>query len=274
MREIKLSCGPWQTGVFPELGANLAYLTYNGEHILRTLQEAEGDMTCFGTPILLPANRTEDGSFSFRGRTYALPINEAKGNHIHGCLMKRGFEVTEREESMVRCRYVSVPEDYPFPFVLTVAVSLSEYGLKQEFCLENPLPEPFPAVFGLHTTFRAPDWVQLPLRDAWERSARFLPTGKLIPLTDREQAWVRGARFRDEAVSGFYRSSGHAAKIGRFTYRVSELFDQWTLYNGGGGKGYLCVEPQAGRVNGLNHPKGHLLVPGNGSLTFKTEITG
>lgn len=274
MMLIRLRRGEWQTAVLPEFGANLAYLTYHGEHILRTVQEAEGDLTGFGTPILLPANRTEDGCFSFRRRKYILPVNEAKGNHIHGFLMKRRFAVIKREESMVRCRYVSCPEDYPFPFVLTVTVSLSEHGMEQEFTLENPMPEPFPVVFGLHTTFRAPDWVQLPLEDAWERSARFLPTGKLRPLTGQEQAWVQGAPFRDAPVSDFYRSSGSNAKIGRFTYRVSDLFDQWTLYNGGGGKGYLCVEPQAGRVNGLNHPEGHLLVPGNGSLTFKTEITG
>ena len=62
---------------------------------------------------------------------------------------------------------------------------------------------------------------------------------------------------------GYYLAAGHTAHIGQFSYRCSENYDHWILYNAGGNAGILCVEPQCGAVDGLNIPDGHrILSPG------------
>ena len=42
--------------------------------------------------------------------------------------------------------------------------------------------------------------------------------------------------------------------------------------NGGGEKGYLCVEPQSGKVNGLNYADGYNLLRKGEKITFVTNI--
>ena len=56
-------------------------------------------------------------------------------------------------------------------------------------------------------------------------------------------------------------------------YEASKEFDHWILFNGGGNKGLLCVEPQLGAVNGLNKPDGHRVMKPGEVLTLWTKIT-
>lgn len=275
MTALELNCGSWQAVVLPGEGANLSRLTYQGRDVLRSRAAAfqAGDgLPLYGSPVLFPANRTRDGFFSFRGQGYRLPINEpARQNHLHGLVMGRAFQLLEADGQRVLCRYASVPEDYPFRFALTVSISLSLDGLTQQYTLENREKRDFPAVFGLHTAFARPDFLQVPLGSAWDRDDRFLPTGAVHPLSAQEENWARGGPYHGEPLSGLYVARGRSAQIGSFTYRVSELFDHWTLYSGNR-RDFICVEPQAGRADGLNCPEGHLLVPQGGALRFTTMI--
>ena len=56
----------------------------------------------------------------------------------------------------------------------------------------------------------------------------------------------------------------------RFT--VSANFDQRVLFNGGGGQGFLCIEPQAGWVNGLNIPGAHKVLKKGQSEVYTMTI--
>jgi galactose mutarotase-like enzyme len=67
---IILKKGSWEAGVCARFGGNMIYLTYNGKHILRPLvDESQVIDTPYlqGSPILLPANRTYLGKFTFEG---------------------------------------------------------------------------------------------------------------------------------------------------------------------------------------------------------------
>lgn len=276
MTALELACGPWRAQVLPGEGANLARLAYRDQDVLRSREAAlhAGDgLPLYGSPVLFPANRIRDGMFTFRGRTYRLPVSEpARRCHLHGLVMGRAFRVLEAGSQRALCRYVSGLEDYPFRFSLTVSIVLSQQGVTQQYLLENLDRQDFPVVFGLHTTFSMPDFLQIPLGPAWERDARFLPGGLVREPSSQEMGWVQGIPYRGEPLSGLYQSQGRMARIGMFTYRVSGLFDHWILY-GGGGRDYVCVEPQAGQADGLNCPGGHLLVPKGGSLSFCTTIS-
>ena len=203
---------------------------------------------------------------------YCLPINEpTRRTHLHGLVMRRAFQVFQVDSQKIELRYESISEDYPFPFALTVRCGLTEQGLERHFLLENRGNEDFPAVFGLHTTFVQPSFLQVPLEYAQLRDERFLPIGKDRPLSPEEKSWSQGALYQGEPLSEVYTAAGRTAQIGRFVYQVSDLFHQWMLYSGG--KGFICVEPLAGQIDGLNNPKGYLLVPQGGALEFHTTIS-
>jgi aldose 1-epimerase len=77
---VHLRHGDWQADIFPAFGANLIRLAYQGTEILRTppdLASILGRTILYGTPVLIPANRTANGRFTFNGKNYQLPINEA-----------------------------------------------------------------------------------------------------------------------------------------------------------------------------------------------------
>ena len=76
---VNLRRGLWTAQVTPGHGMNTLSLRYDGRPVLRSpktmeeyLQLPEG----FGTPPLLPANRTRDGVFDFEGKRYSLHIND------------------------------------------------------------------------------------------------------------------------------------------------------------------------------------------------------
>lgn len=80
-----------------------------------------------GAPILLPANRTKDGKFSFGGKEYSLPINEPyTGAHLHGLVHLQKFEVLSCKDSEITLRYINDGKIYPFPFELKIC-----YGMKE-----------------------------------------------------------------------------------------------------------------------------------------------
>ena len=129
-----------------------------------------------------------------------------------------------------------------------------------------------PLSFGLHTTFREPDWFSVPLDSCQEKDSRHIPTGRYIPLNAQEQFYRTGSKSCGMAISGFYRSAGNTAYIGKdIRYQVTG-FDHWILYNGGGSGGYLCVEPQLGGVNSLNDRNHCPLIPGKGAVHLETLI--
>ena len=118
-----------------------------------------------------------------------------------------------------------------------------------------------PLTFALHTTFPESGYVQVPLAEAHRRNERLIPT-HYGPLNETEKKVAAGFDPRGTALVGYFRSGGHTARIGDWLYTVSDNFDHWIVYNGGGNAGFLCVEPQAGRVNGLNDGGFIRLAPG------------
>ncbi len=96
LNPILLKRGEWEAYVLPNYGMNVISLLRKGERLLRTpgtkdefLALPEG----FGTPPLLPANRTADGLFQFEGIQYRLPINDRFYTHKHGFLHISTFSV-------------------------------------------------------------------------------------------------------------------------------------------------------------------------------------
>lgn len=262
---IKLVNGKWYAEVSPEHGANLTTLMYDGQAVLRQRPANEEEMDdpyVYGAPLLLPSNRTVQGSFTFEGKTYHLPINEGRsGCQLHGVIHNQPFKVVNTSDNSVIMEFVNDGELYPFKFKISVQYEIDYDGVWSRYTIENLDDKNMPYTFGLHTTFQDPDYFSLPLSEIQESGEYGVPTGRFLPLNEVAKQYQEGMDPRGKSVSGFYKSGGHTARIGKnIQYEVSEQFDYWILYNAFGKKDFLCVEPQAGGVNGLNIPNEHRIL--------------
>jgi len=272
---IRLSAGDWEALVLPDFGMNTVALTYRGTPVLHSPEsraQLEEKATIYGTPPLLPPNRTAFGRFCFDGTEYQMPINETdRNNFIHGWMHKSPFTVLSRTDCSLTAQLDNTGDLFAFPFRLTATCTLSERGCEQTYTFQNTGVTDMPLVFALHTSFVQPDRVRIPLGQNWVVNENLIPTGELCSPNALAQSVIEGMDPRGRTVSGFYTAAGHTAEIGDFGYTASDNFDQWVLFNGNGNRGFFCAEPQLGPVNALNSGGYHRLAPGS-SETFRTLI--
>lgn len=273
---VTLRAGDWEAEVIPGIGMNTVSLTYQGMPVLRSPGNPETlrqNPCVYGTPILMPPNRTEAGRFSFDGKNYQLPVNETVfNNHLHGLVHSQAFTLTALQEDLLSGVYENRGETFPFPYRLEVNYCLREDGYAQEFLFTNTGRQDMPLTFGLHTVFVCPGEIRVPIGRRWAVNSCYIPTGEPEELTEESILYRNGMDPRDALVRGFYTSTGHEVQIGAFRYRVTPNFDQWVLWNGDGSSGFCAIEPMAGAVNALNSGVGlHRLKPGE-TARFATII--
>ena len=272
---IELRCKNGLAWILPEHGMKTVRLLWDGEEMLRPLNDAEDWKTgvLYGIPLLLPANRTDGGRFTFENAVYQLPVNEAANhNHLHGFLHSAVFTVTEQKENFASGVYENRGEIFPFPFRIQVDCILDEDGCRQVFTIENTGSGNMPLSFGLHTNFAEKDSFQVPLDLCCVTNDRHIPTGELARLNPRQRQYSQGMNTDGESVNGFYTAAGHRARIGNMEYVVSENFDHWILFNRDGKQGFLSVEPQCGGVNVLNSKIGLRVLVSGEKEVFRTCI--
>jgi len=148
-----------------------------------------------------------------------------------------------------------------------------DVGLTAEYEIENISGSNMPLTFSLHTTFVEPEDFCVPIDMCQEKDFHHIPTGRYIDLTDEEREYAAGSPSRGKVISGYYRACGNIARVGDYIYEVSEKFDHWILFNGRGESGLLCVEPQSGKVNGLNMNDGHTVLAPCEKIIFTTKIS-
>lgn len=282
MDAVVLKKGLWEARVQPDFGMNLFAVRLDGRDILRPCadrQMLESRKHLYGFPIIMPANRTAGGKFTFRGREYDLGINEpARGNHLHGRMADAPFVVTEQTDSRVTARFENRGERYPFSFDMTIQVEVEEEQVRQTVRIKAL--EDMPYTFGFHTTFAQPQQFHVPRgrQCVWDENC--VPTGQWIdpPLPLGETfdtcfAMPSGQNDRGVKGSGCYAMAGSTAVLDDIAFTVSDTFDHWVLYNADGRQGFLCVEPQSGQVNGLNIPGGHRVLAAGEEDVFWVSIS-
>ena len=259
--------GAWEAVVVPAFGMNCVSLRVNDRKILREagdMETLENSPFLYGTPLLFPANRTANGAFTFEGVTYHLPINEPNwNNHLHGRMFDAPFTVIEKTENTVTAVYENKGERYPFPFRMTICDAVTDDGYHRRVTVENTGKGNMPYTMAFHTAFEEPELFRAQIGLRHERSATFVPTGRMEQLTDTEKTYLTGCCPRGIAISGYFEAAGEEAYLDDIRFTMSSLFDQRVLFNAGGQSGFLCIEPQIGWVNGLNIENGHrVLAPG------------
>lgn len=273
---IGLHSGPWAAEVMPGQGMNVLALSCQGQSVLRTptgAQALRATPFLYGTPLLFPAGRIRDGRLCTGGHCFQLPINEPlRGNHLHGRFFDAPFQVTAKAENWVQALYRNQDRTrFPLDMQIDSLCLLEEEGLTQKWTITNLDTLPLPISFALHTAFRVPRQVSLALGEKWELDERFCATGRVAEKSEAERLLSTGLDPADIPLSGMYEMRG-PARLGRFLYRAQPPFDTWVVYNGGGGKGFLCVEPQCGIGLGVPGREPLCLAPGEG-VTFQASLS-
>lgn len=178
---IPLVSGRWTAEIAPDRGANPIRVQFGGADILIPWTAEAENPFLIGSPLLLPANRTAGGRFSFRGTEYTLPISDSfHCANLHGSLYLQRFQVTEQSPSCVGLHFENQGEIFPFAFVIRVRYHIEDSSFVSEYVIENPADTPMPFTFALHTTFRDAGWFQVPLAACQEKDCRHIPTGRYI----------------------------------------------------------------------------------------------
>ena len=276
MNVYVIESGGWRAEVSPTLGGNIGSLSYNGRDIyvpLKSEKQLEINPYLQGAPILLPANRTAKGKFRFEDKEYILPVNEpSTGCHLHGFVHKQTFNVINCSNSQIKLVYENKGEIYPFPFILEVCYLIRDGKFRQEYRVTNTGKSEMPFTFALHTTFIEPNCFSVPIDLCQEKDGFHIPTGRYVPLNLQEQGYTSGSPSKGLIISGYYRACGHTAYLDNLSYTVSDNFDHWILFNGRGESGLLCIDPQCGKVNGLNIENGCKTLKPNEKNAFWIEL--
>lgn len=262
--------------IAPEYGMNTIELSLCGKSVLRSPRndnEFIHDPIVYGIAALMPPNRTENGSFTFNKRQYILPINEpARHNHIHGFLNRSPFSIYSQSDNEIRAFYINEKEIFPWKFRCEIQFSLNESAYHQQYSFQNIDEEPMPITFGLHSNFAEPNVCRIPIGKRWEVNQFFIPTGRLLELTSEEQTYKTGFSPSGMALSAFYTAEKNISYLDNLKFTVSDNFDQWIIWNAGGNKNFISVEPQCGAVNCLNSHIGlRTLLPGE-TIVFTTDL--
>lgn len=186
--------------VVPAAGANVTALRFDGTNVLDSYENGDElkERHWGKSDILFPfPNRLRDGRYSWRGRDYSFPQNNASTqNAIHGFVRHESFEphkieLTREHASMTsRLEYQGTNPSYPFPFVFDVTFTLTAQAeFSARFCVTNRHHESIPAGLGWHPYFHLADrpddhLMKFPACERIDIDERMIPTGKRLPYSE------------------------------------------------------------------------------------------
>lgn len=286
---VWLQWGAYEAAVLPAVGANLIAFRDKENNYTFLREPSPGEMDGFrtnpgihGIPVLFPPNRYEDGTFTWNGRTYTFPVNEAKtGNHLHGFFHTAAWSIEDfgsnKTESYVSLN-ISIDESHPIykylphRFTIKLRYSLNDSGLLQHVSVHNEGTDAMPCMIAFHTAINAPfapnstsdDYrFTLTTGKRWELNERMLPTGSYQPLTAEEEAMkTTGLSPFWESMDNHYTTepqNGRNAMVLTDTrndvtlvYDVGTAYKQWMIWNNNATPGFFCPEPQLNLVNAPN----------------------
>jgi aldose 1-epimerase len=186
--------------VVPAAGVNVLDIVFGGKSILDGYASPEelAEGKWGKSTVLFPfPNRLDGGRYTWRGKQYQFPINNAAtGNAIHGFVREETFRpeyvFLAQDRAHIRCSYEYGGHRayYPFPFLMELEFAISDSGsFEMEVEIENLHSEPIPVGFGWHPYFRLADsadahGLQLPACERVAINERMIPTGQRVPYHD------------------------------------------------------------------------------------------
>ncbi|WP_104163301.1 aldose 1-epimerase family protein [Cryobacterium sp. N22] len=121
------------------VGASLRILTWNGRDLVVPFDADEVRPGYRGAVLAPWPNRVVDGSYTFDGVDYQLPLTEPSRSHaLHGLVCWTDWTLQARSADSVTLGTTIVPSDgYPHRIALLVTYSLSDDGLTSTVTAQN-----------------------------------------------------------------------------------------------------------------------------------------
>lgn len=158
-----------------------------------SLAAIEQDQYYRGVPLYPFVNRLDQGRYSFAGRAYQFPINEAaRNNALHGFIQHLAVEITTLEVSAQTAKacvvyeYSGDRQAYPFAARIEMTYALNSAGsLELTMSVLNRHDQAVPVGIGWHPYFTLGEpmdqlLLQLPAGQQVLVDERLLPTGELL----------------------------------------------------------------------------------------------
>ena len=272
---VTLKSGKLRVMISPKVGGSIFSMEYKyrGEwiHIMRSTPHSSlercvpGDFASFN---MIPfSNRIENGLLKYRGKEYALEINNPDGHTIHGEVRHRGLDVKYVDGSKIIMSFDSRDFDHiswPFPFYSEIAYELtSDNCLSIHMMLKNIGESTMPGGMGIHPYFmrqltNADSRVDLymPIIGIYPGETT-IPTGHYVDVEDRLD-FSNGRELTDEFLDscfaigdGDIEISWHGSGIGLRMKRDS-IFDHGIIYCPKDNREFFAIEPVTNCNNAFN----------------------
>ncbi|GAA2972416.1 aldose 1-epimerase [Microbacterium terrae] len=214
--------------VIASVGATLRSLTYQGRDLIVPFDADEVRPSFRGATLAPWPNRVVDGTYSFDGVEYQLPLTEPARSHaLHGLASWLDFDAVDKGSDHVTLAAVIQPQTaYPWRIVVSTTFALGADGLTQTVTARNESASPAPWGTATHPYLVAgpghvDDWtLELPATQVLEVTAdRLSPvalTSVETPATahfDFRQAKQLGSVFIDHAYTGLVRDADGAVTV-------------------------------------------------------------
>lgn len=215
--------------IVPAAGTNVLDIVFKGRSILDGYASPEelAEGKWGKSTVLFPfPNRLDGGRYTWRGKQYQFPINNAAtGNAIHGFVREEAFRpeyvFLAQDRAHIRCSYEygGHREYYPFPFLMELEFSISDSGsFEMEAKIENLHSEPIPAGFGWHPYFRLADStdahaLQLPACERVAINDRMIPTGQRMPYEEFKRKKNIGSGILDSCFAADAKRGAYSLKL-------------------------------------------------------------
>jgi aldose 1-epimerase len=121
------------------VGASLRVLTWHGRDLVVPFDADEVRPGYRGAVLAPWPNRVVDGTYTFDGVEYQLPLTEPSRSHaLHGLVSWADWSLEARSAGSVTLRTTIVPSDgYPHRVAVTTTYSLADSGLTTTVTAEN-----------------------------------------------------------------------------------------------------------------------------------------
>ncbi|MFC5405331.1 aldose 1-epimerase [Cohnella soli] len=237
----------------------------------------------YGTPILFPPNRVKNGTFTYKGQEYRLPLNERSLYHLHGEIGARPWEVTEFGASEAtgafvtsRFKYEAHPDMlayFPHRLTFTITYRLFDGQLHALGSIVNEGELVSPFAFGFHPYFHLPSeeegiTVRIPAVAEWPVTNEAFVKGEpsVTPFSEQLNDGLPFADYPKQGCSllSLHEEADHTCYISmsneRYTiaYRFDHQFPFVVLFRPDWASA-VSLEPYTCVTDGFNLPYDHRL---------------
>ena len=265
-------------------GSALIALSLGGRTVI---PEISNPVTSFAGSLLAPwPNRIAGGTYAADGATLELPINDGRGNALHGLVFDAAGSAERITDSKVNIAHLIAPSSgYPWEVEVTSTFELFENEIRVSYTAKNLSETVAPIGLGAHPYFPIEFETQVEIL-----AAKFsIHAENMIPVEERatkelglgpDARRLASELNLDTQFSDFYQNNGGVVCRLFQGKNVTEIYqdplgwlmvytaDDYPWLNGSGPA--IAIEPQTCAVDAFNNGKGLVRVkPGESiSLTW------